>query len=298
MTLLADRILAERPDSPGWNIAAKQVRDFQNRLRRSAIVNVNNVAEYLRQDTDANLKYSNMADLPTLAPPFPCFWMEWDAWRFRIGVLFRAVPDSEQRTKREDGQKWAVEIIGIQSLATEMRFMPFGFELLLDDEGKLISLGVGALSGGEYKGISREKAPDKVLMAAHVMEDTLAPAFMAISLMHCKNVTVTDILPNLTLSRKRQKRTGQELLRFKTLSVFSMQRMPSHRSGEPSSEHGVMPIHIQRGHFKHFTADRRLFGRHEGTFWWESHIRGDKTAGILTKHYAVRTKGIDYATAH
>jgi len=46
-------------------------------------------------------------------------------------------------------------------------------------------------------------------------------------------------------------------------------------------------LHLVRGHFKSFSADKPLFGRVVGTFWWESSIRGSLAKGRVEKDYEV-----------
>ena len=47
------------------------------------------------------------------------------------------------------------------------------------------------------------------------------------------------------------------------------------------------PVHICRGHFRHVSEDRPLFGRPgcHGRFWIQAHVRGDKQNGIVVKDY-------------
>lgn len=46
--------------------------------------------------------------------------------------------------------------------------------------------------------------------------------------------------------------------------------------------------HLARGHFKTFTADAPLLGKHVGTYWWGWQVRGQEGKGIIEKTYAVK----------
>jgi hypothetical protein len=46
-------------------------------------------------------------------------------------------------------------------------------------------------------------------------------------------------------------------------------------------------IHIVRGHFKRYTEDFPLLGRHIGTYWWNPTIKGRNTNGEVVKTYTI-----------
>ncbi|MBG0738766.1 hypothetical protein IV500_04950 [Paeniglutamicibacter antarcticus] len=43
--------------------------------------------------------------------------------------------------------------------------------------------------------------------------------------------------------------------------------------------------HLARGHFKTFTEEAPLLGRHVGTYWWSWQVRGDGLKGRISKTY-------------
>jgi hypothetical protein len=47
-------------------------------------------------------------------------------------------------------------------------------------------------------------------------------------------------------------------------------------------------LHICRGHFKTFSEESPLFGKHTGTYWWESQVRSKAELGIVEKDYRIR----------
>jgi hypothetical protein len=47
------------------------------------------------------------------------------------------------------------------------------------------------------------------------------------------------------------------------------------------------PLHSCRGHFSTYTPERRLFGKHIGTFWIPPHMRGNRKVGVVEKEYEV-----------
>jgi hypothetical protein len=56
-----------------------------------------------------------------------------------------------------------------------------------------------------------------------------------------------------------------------------------------SGTHRATTLHRVRGHFKTFTAERPLMGKHVGTCWWGWQLRGDPNPnrGIVTSDYQI-----------
>ena len=81
----------------------------------------------------------------------------------------------------------------------------------------------------------------------------------------------------------------QELFTYKTLKlVLPSKARNGSEDQSPSGER--VRIHLCRGHFKHFTKDAPLFGRHTGLYWWQPQLRGDKTKGMVAKDYEVTAR--------
>lgn len=117
------------------------------------------------------------------------------------------------------------------------------------------------------------------------------PALLAISFMHCKNAEIVEVIPNDKLSKKAKKRTGRDLVRYHTLEIDPIKKIFK------KYKHGTIndlkhAFHICRGHFKTFTEDSPLFGRHTGTFWWTPQVKGRKSEGIIVKDYRVLSPAI------
>lgn len=111
-------------------------------------------------------------------------------------------------------------------------------------------------------------------------------AFLAISLMHCKNVSTVEHVPDAPLQKKTVKKHGVPLTRYYTLEIGGMKDV-LRREGRISEVGLERALHICRGHFATYTPDRPLFGKHTGTFWVPQHLRGTETAGRVLKDYAV-----------
>jgi hypothetical protein len=42
-----------------------------------------------------------------------------------------------------------------------------------------------------------------------------------------------------------------------------------------------------RGHFKQYTAERPLFGRFTGLYWWQPHLAGKAKDRVVVKDYRI-----------
>jgi hypothetical protein len=113
-----------------------------------------------------------------------------------------------------------------------------------------------------------------------------APA-LAISFLHCKNVTVEDAKPVGSRQQRRlEQRRGVRHSSFKTLVIEPMRQVL--RTEGQSERHGLQrALHICRGHFAHYSEDRPLFGKYSGTFWRPAHVRGSAEIGMVGKDYKV-----------
>lgn len=102
-------------------------------------------------------------------------------------------------------------------------------------------------------------------------------------LMNVKNIEVVEVGGGVI---KRRHRRGQNTERHYTLRIRPGSFRNSRGDTQPSGAKNA--YHIARGHFKTYTADAPLLGKHVGTWWWPAHARGSKSAGTVTKDYDVR----------
>lgn len=83
-------------------------------------------------------------------------------------------------------------------------------------------------------------------------------------LLNCKNVATEKYEPPQALNKKRIKSGKQPLFSYHTLVLRPMgkkeESIPKHLWNNR--------IHLQRGHFKTYSAEKPLFGHITGRFWW------------------------------
>lgn len=113
-------------------------------------------------------------------------------------------------------------------------------------------------------------------------ERTVRLALFVISLMHCRNVEQRVSTYN-PISRRRKGGRQRPGIEYRTIHLPK----PSRANTGQSRETGAMRLHTARGHFKTYTADAPLMGRHVGTYYWAAQARGRKENGEVISSYEV-----------
>ena len=115
--------------------------------------------------------------------------------------------------------------------------------------------------------------------------DRVNTAHFVLRLLNVKNIEVIEV------GGGDRKKGGKRSNRHKGERHYTLRIHPgsqrSVRSGAPQPLGVKNSFHIARGHFKTYTEDAPLLGKHVGTYWWEAHARGSKSAGTITKDYEV-----------
>lgn len=108
---------------------------------------------------------------------------------------------------------------------------------------------------------------------------------ISVKLLNCKNIRIETIKASEKLNKKRRKNGKAEIFDYKVLSVFKPGNKQDYRQGSTPLSHNR--VHLCRGHFKEFTTEHPLLGKHTGLFWWQPHVRGQNRDGIVIKEYDV-----------
>ena len=289
----------------------------QESAKEAVHFDVTNVSDFFFEQSDQDY-WDWTTDFPCIAPPFESFWMEYRAPKFvradgnivpwrgnqAVGAIFysrklgdlaedeEAVADmsasanvtrqaARNALKILEGQlgaKWILRIDGfVRSLG--MTFMlPEQRTFLLDESGKP--------SGPPI--ISALYSQDSELIDRSREMGLFLPMGFALSLLHCKNVTIVDAGD----CRSRQvmradKRAGLPDTKFKTLEIEPMRRVLA-TEGNISQNGLKRALHICRGHFSEYSEEKPLFGKYAGRFWIPSHVRGTTESGQVIKDYRIK----------
>ena len=112
---------------------------------------------------------------------------------------------------------------------------------------------------------------------------TLAVFESTLLFLNCKNVVVNIVNPPEKLNKKRLRKGKLPIFTYRTLHLPSHSVLKSGEKQESLGNHNR--IHLCRGHFKVYTEDRPLMGRHVGMYYWEPYVRGQNKKGVIVKDY-------------
>lgn len=111
----------------------------------------------------------------------------------------------------------------------------------------------------------------------------------ACAFMHCKNVSMREEAAAPKLERKFFKKHGIPRVRYQVLEIAPLRARLDREHGAGGSVSIAKALHIVRGHFAEYKADKPLFGRPglHGLFWVPAHVRGDASAGVVVSDYRI-----------
>ncbi len=122
-----------------------------------------------------------------------------------------------------------------------------------------------------------------------ITRDVAHVAMLALGLINCKNVTTREVGHIAWKRSGREKRRGAAPNRVRYNTII----LPGGGSvveGKPNEvRHRASALHRVRGHFKTYTADAPLLGKHVGTYWWGWQVRGDLDNGAVVSNYRLAT---------
>lgn len=299
-----------------WGNRTLRFREFLDLLPRAEMILADNVYRYFLElspivdhsgdglTIDLNFK----THLPNSAPPFPIFFVGTDSYgQFDVraaGTLFVArevmdtqpqffvdgyLANSNEKSRvelRRLGVRWivyAMPFVFMQSWNLPVICMIFG----IFEDGHIHNMGwmydeamIGALA-------AKNKDNPVRLMDDFRNISIMAtwPALLAVNFMHCRNVEVIEHLPNHRQSKKRERKRGHPLIKFKTLRIEPIKKV-LHEEGQIESNGLGVALHICRGHFKDYREGKGLFGKHKEVYWWDMQSRGSADLGTILKDYS------------
>lgn len=268
------------------------------------IISIDNVAQYFFEDSGKwslinPLEWKSgweAEDFPNVAPPFNRFFVEFkrppntDPYVFPLlsGTAFNAI-------KRKAGG-WDVEALAYIAFYKNEITSPLAwFRFFISEEGEVMGLcGTSKKFQGHFVINMRHEKQEFVNSVEHeelakmLQCCVLYPCFLAISFMHCKNVTAKEQSPPQALNKKHAKKSRVPLTKYHVLNIEPMKKVL--RTEGKSEQSGIRKaLHICRGHFKDYRSGKGLFGKYKDIYWWESHARGEANEGVVNKDYNVLT---------
>lgn len=242
-------------------------------------------------------------DFGPMLLPYPAVWMEWEVPKdhYIAGKLIRN-PEAPVMVAayiyQDDGPQFNMPRRVVYTLTFQFVVYTSGFDApqhldrpLLFNE---VALKVGLNADGTFcDGALLELHPEHLSLFSREQLDVEAKtsmfvAAMALNLINCKNVTTA---PAGVVQQRRtgtQKRRGVQPIRYHTIVLpgMTVERRSATRK-QQRANHDQMGHHMVRGHFKSFTKDAPLLGKHTGTYWWGWQTRGSKAKGEVKADYQI-----------
>jgi hypothetical protein len=132
-------------------------------------------------------------------------------------------------------------------------------------------------------------APDAIPESlAMGLSENLSMAYLALGWMNCRNVEIVEEGPSSIQRRKRQRKGDLPGLEYKKIILDGRSRRSLASNQEAERRH--QRLHVVRGHFKTYTADKPLMGKFVGQYWWHQQTRGDADLGVIHHEYEVKQR--------
>jgi hypothetical protein len=245
---------------------------------------IDNVAEFFF--TSEQEYWDLRDDFPNLAPPYPAFWCE---CRMVKKIHSKECGDNDLGALVPNG-RLGMLIHGLDPALCNGEGIPANARWILWCELFVDYGRRGVTADGPHgstflcidaEGVIIDRPWMQSLAAdrdAEMMRSYMTffnPAFLAMSFLHCKNVTIVDNEVPAALAKRYRERHGIAPCRYKTLIIEPLKKVLRHE-GKSDSVGLQRALHICRGHFKDYREGRGLFGRYHQLVWQPSIVRGTK----------------------
>lgn len=261
----------------------RQARSVREAVLAAVRFDVTNVSTYL--DAFPEGKGWGWDDTPSVMLPFPMMWLEWKDGSEAMGMLLMSFA--------QDGAEIPQHALVFsfdpsngrsrKELSTRPMLLG-GFEFLADAvTGECIR---SAITGSQHLSEMSDENRDALL---DVVETKQPMAIATLGFLHCKNVSVENAPDQRTRQQRRfDERRGIDPVVFKTLVIDPSIGRKATAAERRDNHDPVTRLHICRGHFATYTAEKPLFGKYSGTFWIPAHVRGSAEVGEVRKDYRVK----------
>lgn len=283
----------------GFSVAGDKT-GLAQMLRYALCFQVDNVAAYAYESLlsvdEKGEKFRDIEDvrkhIPNVAPLAPVMWFEFGGLAKaankpasnRYGCLLSVEYDremqyleEEQVSKIPENTRWILRSQCFGKVADGYKLMNWIHYIAVAEDGGLCDF-LGCEPSALH--IPDQSTP------SHFYNEALV-ALIAICFSHCKGTQIKEWRPSRQV-RRAAERTGKPIYTFHTIDIQPSTHIL--RTEGRISENGLAKaLHICRGHFAHYTAEKPLFGKHTGTFYRPMHLRGSQDAGVVEKDYRIKT---------
>jgi hypothetical protein len=289
-------------------------------FRSSYVLLATNVAEMIMAMNEG--EFDVHRDLPNVAPSFENMFIEFslrDRFTQNQPRHYALIINSCDRVEHPDADCWTREFGGLDTRWSCNAFL-FQFTDNKEQAAYIGHMFWGVLPNGEFSQhhqIESEAPQIKVgglvegmsctpsnlaftgyqnmfgLPPEKIAKDIFHLAkvpLMSLCFLHAKNVTIQKSAPPTPHQAKAWRKKNKPFFRYHTITI-DQRHTRVVGGGGAHGTHGSPAVHICRGHFKRFTAEKPLLGKHVGVYWWPMMLRGSKEQGVVVKDYAIKPPG-------
>lgn len=262
---------------------------------------IDNVAQYAYEThvssapSGEKLSFSDLDKwIPNIAPLAPIMWFEFgglakgegksatNQYGCLLSIDYDRKEDSLEKyhldtaNNWDDATRWVLRSQCFCKLPDRHAVMNWIHYLAVGEEGDLI---------GIARSLSHTDAQPQ--SDAYLYNETLV-ALLSICFAHCKGAEVKEYKPSRQV-RRAAERKGEPSFSYHTIDIRPATGT-LREEGDVAKNGLAKALHICRGHFAHYTAEKPLFGKYTGTFYRPMHVRGSAEQGIVGKDYRVHAQ--------
>lgn len=267
-------------------------------LSMAARFQVDNVAQYFHETTKVGKRCDIRKEMPNIAPVAPVMWFEYgglaigkEAYK-QFGCLLSidyGVKEGICAKKWEEFDvpmeiHWILRAEYFFSDQVGIHNSDWVYYHSVKEDGAFLNCDVGENKRRSHATGDVKWVPDEI--QREKLHEEIAVAFLSLCFSHCKGTEIREHQPSRQV-RRAAERTGKPVFTFHTIDIDPSTN--ALRTEGHVSENGLArALHICRGHFAHYTEDKKLFGKYAGTFWKPQHVRGSQQIGIAAKDYRIK----------
>lgn len=312
MARFYDRVLEDglRPPLAARGMSQVILADLQ----RATVVKLDNVARWFYGGTDQE-HWLIARDFPVILSPFETAWYEWhhdghvrsekygEYWQpsatmgFLVRVFERGdytqvfgrdiVEAYREERNIEIRPRWVQEVLAFVDAGKgkPARGPVAAWRVPITAEGASCVNEPEEAVYEMFPFMATDMPAERLDVIQKGLIASIYPTYMAIALMHCKNVKRTAHEIPEPVQKKRKRKDKLPLTRYYTLEIDALKEDVRAQGGAKSGGFN-RAIHMRRGHFKHYTPDRPLFGKHVGRWFWADQLVGTPEIGRINKDYS------------
>jgi hypothetical protein len=279
-----------------WADYTKRVFDVV-RSRDLVVIKIDNVADFYFTASDQE-HWDLVRDFPNIAPPYKMFWCEHRLPKLlhskekgdtdirklcptgRVGMMFYALDRHEAMGEGiPENVRWCywADIFIDYDQRGFMAQGPHGAAFFAVDEHGVL---VGQPWAQTYNAPGTDDLVRSLMTWYH-------PGFLAVSFLHCKNVTVVENAEPKPLAKKYHAKHGIAPTGYKTLVIEPLKQI-LRTEGKSESVGIKRSMHICRGHFKDYREGRGLFGKYKMLVWHPMTTRGTRGKSALAREVEIK----------